>query len=421
MSRFRLWMASLLVLGSLSGCGRQAAPPDSAASGDAASGNSSAASGGATANVSPSAAAPQNAAQAVLTALEHVRTGKLEQAYDFLPPTFQQDVDGLVHEAAGKMDPDLWEALFRVADKGVQVLREQREAILALLSQQPQPGPSANQEAQLEQLRQNWMGLVDALELLVRSELGDLEKLRKVNVRRWVATTGNPVYAKLQSLAASSGTNPLDQLKETTAELVSEDGDQAVVELSGPQQPAPQTTAFVKIDGRWVPKSLADNWQTSLDQAREQLRQITPEQIAAQKERVLKSLTAVEATLDQMLAAETPEQFQAAVLPLVLQVMQFQNGLQQPLKPRAENSVTLVINRELSDDEETRLLGRLEKLTDDPERSEPTSTTTGGRTMIVLRPVKDVVAFAEKLSFARDKSVDASTRTIEIKDLELAD
>jgi hypothetical protein len=91
--------------------------------------------------------------------------------------------------------------------------------------------------------------------------------------------------------------------------------------------------------------------------------------------------------------------------------------LGQSLNPQStpRGKVTVLVERPLSDDEETRLRDQLVQLTDNPERAEITSTKSGGRTRFILDNVSSPAKFAEKITFAESKSLDEGTRTITIE------
>src|SRR5581483_10484592 len=92
---------------------------------------------------------------AIRLALNGIKKGRLEQAYDFLPFSYQQEIDGLLQSFATRMDPDLWNELFAVLRKGVDVLKTKKEFVLPLV-QQFALGPRGNEPHAAERLETNW-------------------------------------------------------------------------------------------------------------------------------------------------------------------------------------------------------------------------------------------------------------------------
>ncbi|HTN01831.1 MAG TPA: hypothetical protein VL132_08140 [Planctomycetaceae bacterium] len=357
------------------------------------------------------APADDDPAAAVMAALEGVKSGRLQQSYDFFPPSYQKDVDSLVNQFAGKMDPEIWQQSFAVLNKAVQVLKTKKDLILEgpLFA-----GPDAGPQGAIA--RQNWDGAVAFLETLVSSDLADLEKLKALESRMFLEKTGNQLLTQALSLGTAAGQNPLETLKDVTVTVVSRDGDKAVVKMASPQAPEPEEVAFVKVEGKWLPQSLVDGWKEQIDQARAQIDQIKPEDLAAAKPQALGQLKSVDATLDKLLAAKTADEITAAAAPLVFQAMMAGQMFNTPAASSSPKPVTIRIVGELSDSQASELAEKLRGLADDALNAETTVLPPeNGHTTIELSGVKSVSAFAEKLEFASVKAVDKTERVIEIE------
>jgi len=344
---------------------------------------------------------------AVQHALKSVQAGKLETAFDFLPVEYQSDIATLVQTFAQRMDPELWEELFVTLGTGVKVLREQKELILEMLK-------NPEQAEQQQQLAKNWDSMVETLEFVIESDLSRLDKLQAFSPREFLGTTGNKLLAGLRQLGSAAGQNPLDQLGQAEVKLISTTGETSVVSLKFPSDDAPQEITFVKVNGRWIPESLANSWADSMQSAKDQLESLTPEVIAAQKDQSMQMLGLVGSVFEQMRTAKTAEELQGAALPLVFQAMQMQS-LFTPQQKGPTDGVMLIIDGELNDEAYTKLLSDLEQLTDNPERATRSSSISGGQIVIELRPVEDPISFAEKLTLGTEKEVDATARTIRLK------
>ncbi len=350
---------------------------------------------------------PQDPVGAVKLALGHVQSGRLQLAYDFLPASYQKDLDGLVQTFAEKMDAEVWDELFAVLEKGIKVLRTKKDLMIGMVQ-----NPDDSETSQ--QLSDNWEGLVEALNLVVSSELSSLDKLKQANMRRFLESTGNPLFAQLQKLRSVGGPNPLDTLADVQVEIIDESAEVATLRFITPTGDAGEETKFIKVDGKWIPQNLAESWADSLAQAQRALDSFSPKTMAAQKGQVMEGLAMLEAALDQMLDAETQRQLSDAGIPLMVQGFQAFNALQQrPAAPTG--SVTVIVAGELTETAHTKLLQELERLSDDPAVCTYNTSASGGETTIMLQPVADPVAFAEKLSFAKAKSVNVGQRTIRIE------
>jgi hypothetical protein len=412
--RFR-WVM-LLVLLPAAGCGSRADPGSTSAGPSEAMINDHNASISALANPSnipagsavPTPADPVSAVKLTLVAMEQ---GRLEQAYDFLPDSYQQDVDSLVQNFARKMDPELWDGVVRVLRKAAEVLSEKQKLALPIVEQFA-PGGRGNDPESHRQLVQNWDSLVEALEELVDSELGDLNRLKRASSRQFLANTGRKVFALIQTLDAA-GSDQLSELSAVQVTLMRNDPEHPIVAIQGPHDSEPVEHEFVKVEDHWIPQSLAAEWPKAIHRLQDQLDRMTPGQFAAQKPQALRHLQAIEAALDEMLEAQKPEEFIGAIVRLQEPVY----GLYQALnfKSAPPGSVIITVDRELKDAEQTKLLDELTQLSDQPERAEFTATRSGGRTRVSINHVNDVAAFAERMTFPAKKTVDAATRSIHLE------
>lgn len=349
----------------------------------------------------PSDVEPHPAVTAVQSTLAAVRDGRLAEAYDFLPPGFQSDVDQIIQEAAAQVEPELWQAVARTAHKGLQVLQEKKPLILESLNQ-------PEREASIEQLAAAWDDLVASLAELETSELADLEQLRRLNSRQWLATTGSSLFQRLRGPEGAESLNPLAAMLEpSVTEAASPDG-RLMLAIAPPGHEENDLVEFVQIENRWIPRSLAEGWPVTREAWR---RRLSPGDRESQQ-RVIAALTEIEASFDQLLAATTVEEFQTVAVPLVVKSLQAFNRWQQPAGP--PDGVSLTIRGNLSDDQQTRLLADLEQLSDDAARCVYTATSSSDRMVISLRPVSDVEKLAARLPFASDVQVDPVGRSISL-------
>lgn len=365
--------------------------------------------------MSPLAGATQpGAAGAVETALEGFRTGHLEIAFDFLPASYQQDVNSLVHEFAHRVNPEIWRLSIAVLDKGNKVLRMKKAILLPLF-------PPSEREV----LSTAWDDFTSSADQTLHNRLDDLGEMQRVDVRDWLRTDVGRTVRRLMTLSALANPgapSPLTPLSQVQVDLVESSDTTARVRISPPGLTDVEPTDFVNIEGKWIPRSLAEGWSPGLTTARQFFHTWTNSTQGPETERLRGLLKVCDDILDEMLAAETPEQMATATKPLFAQATQLTQQIATPLPAVPEGppeGVSLLIQRELSDDELTKLLSTLEALTDDPEREYHLATANGGKTYISIKPVHDVAAFAAKLTFGQDPTIDLQARTITVRDVEM--
>lgn len=382
------------------GCGSSTAPPVS--SGDLAPAGTE--------------AAPADAAAAVTAAAKAMRDGKIEAAYDLLPASYQKDIDGLVHDFATRMDSEVWEAGFGTIGKAASLLKVKKELLLSMVPKQP------GNEAQAEQLAANWDGLAAGLEQFAESDLSRIQKLESTPARELLQKGIGPLAKAILSIATvrtQDGSASLADLDKVKAEVASSTESTASVKITSPNKPEPETMEFVKVDGKWIPKSMADDWASNMEQAREQLKAVDADTISANKPQILQVLKTVDGVLEEMKKAETPEQVQQAAFPLILQAMMMQGQMGVGAKPKPTVAqVTITVGHELSEDDQTKLNSTLKTLVDDSTALSTTSAFVDGKTIITISPVADVTEFAKKLSIAKDVEVDEVNRAISASKIE---
>ena len=397
----------LLTASLLAGCGGTK-PADQPVSGGAPATSGTAAP---STSATPSAASPtrpvgDDPAAAIMAALDGVKSSRIHESYDFLPTSYQKDVDGVISQFAGKMDPDIWQQTVAVLKKGATVLKEKKDLILASPSL---AGPAA------DAARQNWDGIVGFLGTLLASDLADLNKLKSADSRTFLQQTGNQLVSQALAIGAATGQNPFEKLQDVTATVVSREGDTAVVKLASKDNPEPEDVDFVKVDGKWLPKSLTENWPQQIADQRARIDEIDPAKIATIKEELLGQLKAVDATFDKILAAKSQEEFTTAYAPLTIQALFIGQTMNSIAAPPATPIEIRVIG-ELSDSEASDLTKELRNVADEPLNAETTVLPPeGGHTVIKLSGVKDVEAFSRRIGFAEVTKVDKAKRSIDLQ------
>src|SRR5437762_3509180 len=119
---------------------------------------------------------------AVLAVVEGLKQNHPEAFWDFLPASYQQDLNDLVHLFAEQMDADLWNESVGVLRKLARVLKSKKEFLVPARTQSGQPaaGPSSAELATIGEL----------IETLLASDLADLEKLKQADGRKFLESTG---------------------------------------------------------------------------------------------------------------------------------------------------------------------------------------------------------------------------------------
>jgi hypothetical protein len=367
-------------------------------------------------------AVPATADAAIQAVIDGVKAGHPESLWHFLPASYQNDVNGVVHDFADRMDAEIWTRTVAALEKLSRVIKAKREFVKAMMSPPAKPGGEAvPPPVDIE-------GLAALLETLVKSDVGDLEKLKKADVGDILAVTGGQLLTQIQALSRlghpEGGVLQISDLAKLKVSLVSSDGDSAIVRVEVPNR-GPQELDFARIEGKWIPKDLAESWIEAIGEAKARLSLVSRENLAAKKQQWLTFVATFENVLDQMAAARDQDQFAAAAQSLLIpgavlagmfqepaDAAQEETASEEPAVATAADLVTVVVRGKFNSAAQDALLERLRSSTGAKDQAFAEFIGDDEMTSYKIGPVNDVEAFAEKLSFLKVVEVDAKNRLI---------
>jgi hypothetical protein len=246
--------------------------------------------------------------------LDGLADGKPAIAWAMLPASYQKDVKGLIDDFAGKMDAELYDKGFSVAKKLVAVVRKQKAFILAspMMKQAP---------VDPKQLDEKWDAVVAILDTVVNSDISSVASLKALDVNAFLQTTGAKVMAQASHVSKLMPQDDYNQamamLKDVTVECTKKDEKTATLKLTHPKEEEPEDVEMVCVDGKWLPKDMVASWADGIAEVKKGLDEISPEEIAKHKDKIMTVLKGVEPLLDQMLNAKSQEEFDQVVMQTV--------------------------------------------------------------------------------------------------------
>jgi len=282
---FRLAIASLLLIVA-AGCARSA---DSSAK---------------------AATIPDTPDGAVFAFAEAVQNDHAEHIWKYLiPPSYKTDINEITKTFSEKMDPAVYDRAFAIAMRAIEVLDDRKEIILA-----SETFKSSGADA--DDIRTGLSNTLVFTETLKASEVATVAGLGSVDWEQFLATTGNEFIKQAKTIEAEEGENPFDDLATLKVETVNLADDRATLRISSDNQ-EPEDVEMAKVEGRWVPAELADEWAQSMEEARQNLGEITPETMAAQKTQIMMFFGMADGLIEQIASLQTPEEFDAAIGPML--------------------------------------------------------------------------------------------------------
>ena len=407
-----LWVIAVSLMGSMIGCGSDEATPSGDDGGQAKSSKQA------------PAEVPETADAAVMAVVQGLQEDNPRALWDFLPASYQADVNGLVGEFAAGMDAEVWNGGFDLLTKLVAILKDKREFILS--SEQLAQAPVDSAE-----LSQNWDTLLGLITTLVESDLSDLDQLKSFDGGDYLAQTGGALMTQLAAASKLVPDDPYqtgskDKLSNVVAKVVKTQGDAATLELTDPDGKV-TNVEFVRVEDKWIPATMKAQWSIEIDRMRNGLKQL-PQMMTSVKPQVMKSLKMVDGILVQIGAAENQEQFSQAVaagmLPILMAagpLMGGGNATEDAISSSDDSGsvlpgVTVIVKQKLDDAAVDALIGELAKITDDADNALAIpQDRDGDATSIGVAPVADLDGFVKRIKFAKVISVDKSSSSVTIE------
>ncbi len=246
-----------------------------------------------------------------------------EVVWNALPASYQQDVSDLSRDFADTVDPAVFDRAVAVARKGVVTLQSKKDLILSSQYLEQSQVDAATLDAA-------WEASVHMIDSLLASDLADLTTLREIDVEAFLSTTGTALMDSAAEIPAEgeemvSFSDRVAAWERTEVELLSKDGDRAVVVLSAPDE-EPIEMPMIRIEGRWIPTELADQWPAAVDRARTRIEMLRSDEAAQIRVQVLFGIGIVEGFIDQIELMETTEEFDDLVGGVLGNIMATQGG-----------------------------------------------------------------------------------------------
>ena len=293
----------------------------------------------------------------VTTPLKALEEKNPKLIWDMLPASYQKDLNGLVQAFAKEMDAELWDAGAGLLGGIGELLRTKKDLIAGMLSEMDEAG-----EIPLSEITSGLEMAGTLLDKLAKSDLGSLNKLRTVDLGNVADTFGRDMMKLIGDSAKAAGeADPfgLETLRGIKVEVVSEDGSSATIKVSGlpeafdfesltelpgglppglpglpdlDELPFADFTDFengelevVKVEGKWVPKELADGWEDGISAAKVGMGAVG-EMADEDKQMALGIIKGINGGLATIRKAKTKEQFQMALMQATMGAMMGAGG-----------------------------------------------------------------------------------------------
>lgn len=252
---------------------------------------------------------PEQEAQAAVEGLQAaLRAGRLADAYAMLPESYRSDIADVVSAYAGKIDADLFKMGVETLGAFGAALSKQAENVVSLLDTMPLPFElDGDAQAALDEaFKAGNLRLVGDW-LAACPEWLDYGKLSKGDLS---GLLGNAKVADFVRAAVAEGESK-GAFAVRLAEQAAETAGTVMLEV-GSEADGFETFEVVKVDGRWVAKELADEWQEGIQKAKEAVSEFTVDEETLKKAR--KMLPALKRAMATWGESESGEELMGNVM-----------------------------------------------------------------------------------------------------------
>ncbi|MDG2223482.1 MAG: hypothetical protein P8L85_19020 [Rubripirellula sp.] len=205
--------------------------------------------------VPPTAGA--NAAQFLEQLDDAVAAGHIQAIYDALPPSYRADIDSLVKLAAERIKPATWQAITGTAYQVGDLMVTRQNWFLS------SPRMKTLDADQVEKVRGQVLALANVLRVGLSPDVIQVDRMLAVPFSQWLKERDREVAPYIAQLF-----NYDDSLARA---IVVESEKNGLAQVSLTQDSQTSKVTYVSVDGYWVPKTLADQWPSMIEDWKNEL------------------------------------------------------------------------------------------------------------------------------------------------------
>ena len=299
----------------------------------------------------PKAQLPGGADSVVLIPIKLLEEEDPKLLWEMLPPSYQTDVTNLIHDFVNNMDQQLWDKLFEVLSQAGLLLNDKQDLITTMIEEN-----LGGTGALPEEMQQSLETMGKMLQTLVESDLGKHATAKGMDPGKFLDETGKELFKLIAETSKLEEGDPWNteiktKLKDIKVEIVSQEGDTATISVSGmPDLPdidelTAQLPGFddselpglsmlkngeqqvVKVEGKWIPKAMADEWKVNMSEASEMINNDLKNMLGPEeKKQVLNIMNAAQMGLAGAAKAKTQQELQMAMMQAVMGALMSAGG-----------------------------------------------------------------------------------------------
>ena len=252
-------------------------------------------------------ASPGGAEDAVKAIVAGMEEGRPVVIWEALPESYQADVNELVQAFGNNMDAAAWGQITGLVSTVHQTLASKQEFLLNYPAVLDSEDPEMTQ-ATIKQGTSLLKTFLDSVQ--------DLEKLKSFDGAEFMKSSGKEMAQQIVALQDMIPQTPAMKLQMAMSnvkiETIESTSTTAKLKMTSPDGKSDEVVEMVQHEGKWLPKQMVDEWESSMANAREAMAKL-PEQAASMKGQMMMVSAMASGVLSPLQAAENQEQFNQAV------------------------------------------------------------------------------------------------------------
>jgi hypothetical protein len=233
--------------------------------------------------------------------------------WEALPESYRADINGLTTSFAAKMDPELYDRSMALTLKFIDVIQSKQGIILASKTVQ-------NTGADVAAIEARMTPTLAVVRTFFGSDISTLAGLAAIDWQAYLAGTGAQLMAQADAIPAVEGKDPFVLFDSLKVEVLEQTGDTARLRVTATGED-PEEVTLTRVENRWVPSEMAEQWQAKVAEAHARLDELTPEKVQELKGQAMFGLAMAEGFVTQLSTIETSEEFDATVGPMLQGLM----------------------------------------------------------------------------------------------------
>lgn len=207
---------------------------------------------------------PAEPDKAIQAAVDALKGNKPVEVYAMLPESYRKDIQAIVTEATAGLDKELFELAVQILDTAVSCIDKHGDKIKSTMG----AGAPFDLAAVFTQVK-DLHGLLKEMKLL------DYDSVKALDVAGFLAKNGEKIMQKgMDAFKTLNAKDYEDFQKNVTGiaiKVVEKTDTAAKLEITAGGET--ETVELTKVDGRWVPKMMAEGWTKMVEEAKKNVKE----------------------------------------------------------------------------------------------------------------------------------------------------